>query len=369
MIFLGLNNFKYDPGTIYFENVYDKLKTKLVEGEYLYLYHTYYYDEEKDDVQVNYTITNLNNPKNDYSFHAIANNKLDNGEEKALIINNYHMNKIKYQIKYCKSPHSIKMFYKASISNYERLIEFNNDTMIKEQFIDTKSFKLRFESEEDFIFSYSFIDSSDTIFDYNEKWNNERKELKDLIIKEIIRKKNNSNILSIIFRPNYKYSSTRYIIVIASKDSNNNNETFSNPCYLSKLVTEKIDGVKILDIADTGENQFISIDVDLSDMNNENEDYIINIISQELRFAKLINYYVPYEFCLKKIIPSDDSDNIKDNDDNDFPLAYIALISIVGILILTIGIFFIFKCANRKNQIDFNQEAKNIKQEKLLEEL
>ena len=366
MVSLGLNNFIYDAGTVYFENIYDKLKTKLVEGEYLYLYHSYY--PNKDDTQVNYTSTNLNNPKNGYTFHVIPNNSLDDVEEKTLIINNYHMNNIKYQINYCKSPHSVKMFYKASISNEEKLIEFNNETMINYQSIDTKSFKLRFESEEDFVFSYSFIDNTDKIFSNKEKWYKERQELTNLTVKEIINKNKNSNILSIKFNPNYKSSSTRYIIVIASKDNNNNNETFSNPCYITKLVTEKIEGVKILDIADTGENDYISIEIDLSEINSKNDKYVINIISQELRFDKMVKYYIPFEFNIK-LIPYEDNDKDSDKDsDSDFPIKYIILISIGGLLVLVILIFFIIRYARRKNEIDFKQETKNLEHEKLLEE-
>ena len=370
MITLGENNFYYYGGTIYFENVYDKLKTKLVEGEYLYLYYSSYNDE----IEVNYTSINLNNPKNDYSFHVIPNSTLDDGEEKALIINNYHMDSIKYQINYCKSPHPIKMLYKASSSNDEEIIEFDNKTMIIDQYIYTESFKLRFESEEDFVFSYSFIDSTDTNFYDNEEWNNKRQELKDLTVKEIIKKNNSSNALLINFNPNYKSSSTRYIIAIASKDNNNNNETFSNPCYLTKLVTEKKEGVKILDIADVGENDFISIEADFSDMNSENEEYIMNIISQELRFDKKINYYKPYEFSYKKVIPNDDDkDNNKDkdkDDDKSLSLVYIILISVGGFLILIITIFFIIRCTKRKNDIDFfKRQTKNLTNEKLLDDL
>ena len=365
MISLGVNNFIYEPGTIYFENIYDKLKTKLVEGEYLYLYHSYYY-ADKDEILVNYTSTNLNNPKNDYTFHLIPNNSFDDGEEKTLVINNYHMNYIRYQINYCKSPHSVKMFYKASISNDEELIEFDNETMIYYQSIDTKSFKLRFESEEDFVFSYSFIDNTDNIFGKSEKWYKERKELTNLTIIDIIKKNKNSNILSIKFNPNYKSSSTRYIIVIASKDSHNNNETFSNPCYITKLVTEKVEGIKILDIADTGENDFISINIDISEINSKNDEFIMNIISQELRFGKMVKYYIPFEFN-KKLIPYENNDNDDDND-SDFPLKYIILISIGGILILVIVIFFIIRCVKRKNQIDFKQETKTLDNEKLLQE-
>ena len=54
---------------------------------------------------------------------------------------------------------------------------------------------------------------------------------------------------------------------------------------------------------DTGENNTISVDVDIYDIINITDDYIINIISQEMRYEKKINYYIPTEFQYKRKRP------------------------------------------------------------------
>ena len=276
---------------------------------------------------------------------------------------------IRFQINYCSSPQSIEMYYKDFNSDEEDIFEFNNETMKIDKSINKSPIKLRFESNEDFIFSYSFIDKTDIKFNNNQKWNEERIELKDLSIKEIIKKYPNekkSNIFSLKFYPNYKSSSTRYIIVIGPKNNDNSNITFSNPCFITKLVTEKKEGIKILEIVDTGENDDISLDVDFSDISGETNEFILNIISQELRFEKKLNFYIPYEFHYEK----EEEDDVDEDDNEDkFPLLYIVLISVGGLLIIIIIIFFIIRHCKKKNTIDFKQETKTLKNEKLLKDM
>ena len=252
------------------------------------------------------------------------------------------------------------------MKKHETLFEFDNETMKIDKSINNSPIKLRFESNEDFIFIYSFIDKTDIKFYNNQKWNEERIELKDLSIKEIIKKNPNekkSNILSIKFYPNYKLSSTRYIIVIGPKNNNNSIITFSNPCFITKLITEKKEGIKILEIVDIGENDYISLDADFSDISSETNDFILNIISQELRFEKKLNFYLPYEFHYEKEV-----DDV-DEDDDKFPLLYIILISVGSLLIILIIIFFIIRHCKKKNTIDFKQETKTLKNEKLLKDM
>ena len=99
-------------------------------------------------------------------------------------------------------------------------------------------------------------------------------------------------------------------------------------------------------------------------MISKNNEYIMNIISQELRFDKMVKYYIPFEFKIN-LTPYEDND--KDSE-SDFPLKYIILICIGGLLILVIAFFFIIRCVKRKNEIDFKQETKTLEHEKLLEE-
>ena len=212
-----------------------------------------------------------------------------NEENNTLIINNLNMNKIQYNINFCKSPHDITMFYHSGTSLDEESFEFNSEKTEEDQNINKNPFRLRFESNEDFIFSYSFIDREDELVYINDlDWIYERDELVYLIIEEvninnIINKV--SNVISIKFYPNYKYSPTRYIIVIAPKYGNYKEENFSNPCFITRLVTEKVEGIQIVNVVDTGENDFIHVDVDISNLLiDKNNKFIINIISQELRF-------------------------------------------------------------------------------------
>ena len=286
-IYLDRNAYTFaNGGTVLIENYYDKLKTELVENENLYLYHS-----AGLDVIINYS-ENLNNPNNEYTFYMIP----KDSEEKTLIINNINKNRIKFLINYCQSPHNVNMFYQTSITN-ETLFIFNNSQ--KELILSKNQYsaKLRFESEEDFIFSYSFYDERD-ISIQNGEWKKDREEL-ELKIEEISIKKINdeySNTISIKFNPNYKASTTRYIITIIPKTKSNTFDIVSNRCYITKLVTQKSKEIKIINIADTGENGLITVDADISDFLKISNKFVITIISQELRFDKKLNYYPPKEF-------------------------------------------------------------------------
>ena len=284
--------------TIYLENPYDKLKTKLVEGEFLYLY-TYNSKYIENKINITYS-NNINNPKNEYTFYLIKSNSPKDEEEKSLIINNINMDYILYQIYFCTSSHPIKLYYKISELN-ENLLEFGGENQIFNKSIPHESIKLRFESTKDFIFSYSFIDDIDLRINNYEKWQKERVVNNKLYIEEIYKKNKKGNIISVIFSPNYRYSNTRYIILIASKDENNSLENFSNPCFITKLANEREDNIKLFNIYDIGENPIIKVDLNISDILNESNEYIINIISQELRFEKKLNFYSPKIFIPKEL--------------------------------------------------------------------
>ena len=277
--------------TVFLENMYEKLKTKLVGDESLYLYY-----KSSRDVEIKYTDENLNNAKNEYTFNVIPKNE-DETNQRSLIINNLNLDKIKYQVYYCNEANDITLYYQDKSDPNEYSLSFNENDKIIDADITRGANKLRFKSNEDFIFSYSFIDEADErIINYN-KWNMERKELNDLSINEITLDNEIDKIYSIKFNSNYKNSSTRYILIAAKSDDNNSIENFSNPCYITRLVTEKADGVKIINIYDIGENDEIKVNVDFSDVIDlQSTNYILTIISQELRFEKKINYYKPKTF-------------------------------------------------------------------------
>ena len=354
-------------GTIFIENIYDKLKVNLTKGENLYFY--YATQSGKEIKEIKY-VENLNHKNNDYNFNYIP----KNSGNKTLIINNNNQDKkkIRYQINYCNSSEPIKMFYQDEISE-EILIEFNNDTSIIDYNVSQYSHRIRFESKSDFVFSYSFYDKMDSNINDKKEWKEEREVLTNLTIDEISKKypdDNTSDIFLIKFKANYINSPVRYIIIIASNDENNTKENFDNPCYITKLVNEKTKGSKIIDIYDVGKNDTLEIEVDINDILGETDKYIINIISQELRFDKKLNYYSSLEFIHRPSDKKEDKDDHLDDNDNGFPLVYIIAISVVGFLILLVILFLVIRCCRRKGQdSDLSRKTRNLNNEKLMEDI
>jgi len=366
---LSLNYNRLEKGgTIFIENIYDKLKINLTKGENLYFYYTTQSGKEIKEFKY---VENLNHKNNDYNFNYIP----KNSGNKTLIIsnNNENKNKIRYQINYCKSSEPIKMFYQNETSK-EILIEFNNDTKIIDYNVSKYSHRIRFESENDFVFSYSFYDKTDLEINKKEEWKEEREVLTNLTIDEISKKypdDNTSDIFFIKFKANYINSPVRYIIIIASNDENNTKENFNNPCYITKIVNEKTKGSKIIDIYDIGKNDTLEIEVDINDILGKTDKYIINIISQELRFDKKLNYYYPMEFIHR---PSDkkeeeEEEKKEEKKDNDFPVVYIIVISVVGFIIILAIIFLVIRYCKRKGQdSDLSRKTGNLSNEKLMED-
>ncbi len=120
------------------------------------------------------------------------------------------------------------------------------------------------------------------------------------------------------FKPNYKNSLTRYIFVIAEKNEDNTLENFEDPCYVTKLVTEKPNGIKVINKYDIGENEYINAELDLSDLLTPQNEYIVSIISQELRFEKKINFYESktFEYTLESMAIDVEKEQELNFDDN-----------------------------------------------------
>ena len=180
-----------------------------------------------------------------------------------------------------------------------------------------------------------------------ENFKNKRKVYENLSINNIIKKSDNK--ISIKFYPNYGYSSTKYIIIIAKKKGENSENNFSNPCYLAKLLSGKTKEVKIINIFDIGEKDLIEADVDIRDIDDKsNGNYIVNIISQELRFSKSMNLYKPKIFNIKS----------GDDDDNENKLLIILAISLscITFILIVIGIIVFIK---KKSEYDKLREQVN----------
>jgi hypothetical protein len=203
--------------------------------------------------------------------------------------------------------------------------------------------KIIFETNKPIIFTYLFFDLIDeNIFEPNiyGYWN-DRRVVNTRTIEEIVDKNNDDNIIKIKFNPNYKLSTTRYIILIAQKNAENTLDTFKDPCYITGLLNQRPKEVKIEVIYDAGDNDSINAEVDLNDILNKNNEYIVNIISQELRFNKTIDFYKPKEFSHVARYP-------KDNEGDDgglkgASLALVIILPIVGVIIIALVIMFVIR--------------------------
>ena len=341
-----------NDSTLYIENIYDRMKNLLVKNENMYLYYINPEDDEDVKIEISY-YDSLNNPNNDYTFTVIP----GNSEEKSLIIYNAIKEKIHYQVNFCGEPHNVKMLYKSkSDEEYNELIFTAEKTAYYED-IEESGTKINFKSDKEFIFSYSFDDKAEEKFKNYEPWYNERKELTDLKIIQVIDKYSDDNILSITFKPNYKNSNTKYIIVIVTGNKRYTVENLSNPCFIAKLVNIREDGVKIENVFDPGLNDTITVYVDINDiLDKENNNYVVGIISQELRYEKKLNFYSALNFYHE---PKEKKKNKKNT------LAI--LLPIIGIIIIIVASFIIIFYYKRKKKIDNDLSLENNK--KLLAEL
>ena len=130
----------------------------------------------------------------------------------------------------------------------------------------------------------------------------------------------------------------------------------------------KKQGSKIIDIYDIGKNDTLEIEVDINDILGKTDKYIINIISQELRFDKKLNYYSPMEFIHRPSDKKEEEEKEEKNDD-DFPVVYIVVISAAGLIIILAIIFLVIRYCKRKGQdSDLSRKTENLSNEKLMED-
>ena len=329
---------------IYIENIYEKMKNKLVENEKIFLYYIYdeeSYDYEEPQINVSYNDI-LNNPNNDYTFTVIP----KNSEQKSFIINNRENYEIYFHVNFCGDPHNIVMYYKGRYKehdSYSKELTFSEEYTYYLEEIDRLGGKINFTSDKEFIFSYSFYDETDYNIINDTPWEEERQEelSSNLNITQVT---DNNNILSITFKPSYKNSNTKYIIVIAPENDKNTVESLSNPCYIAKLVNDREDGIKIENWIDPGLKENITAEVDMNNFIIKDNDYIIGIISQELRFYKKLNFYSAFKFRPK-------SEN---------KILIIIIVSIVGAIILIATILLIvFLLRKRKGKDNLSETENN----------
>ena len=354
MPFMPLDITMRNNGILYIDNIYDKVKRQLSVGEKFYIYHM---SDTNKKIQIEYIGNNLNNKNNDFNIFLIPNNNKINN----LIIETISRTEIMIDIHFFKNNTIINMSILGSNEVEEQMILTNdNYTSINYFNLSRGDNKISFFTNEPVIFSYTFFDFTDE----NYFGNYTRTKFDNLSIIEITDKDDISNIIKIKFLPNYGNSSTRYIIIIAEENPNNTIEQFKNPCYITELLNQRPEGIKVEVIYDVGENNEIEAEVDISNIlkKNINKSYLINIISQELRFEKKINFYQPLQFNHKKRKPNDETDGGKNDDDDDSTLVLAITLPVVGILLIALIVFVICK---RKGQSSFDTEKlenlKNIK--------
>ena len=95
---------------------------------------------------------------------------------------------------------------------------------------------------------------------------------------------------------------------------------------------------------------------------NKDNEYLINIISQEIIFEKKLNFYTPYKF---KFSPN--SQEISKT--SKIPKLFIVLVSVFGLIIILIIILLLIRCCLKKrgkNNNEIIETTKTIPNEKLL---
>ena len=338
--------FDYGKDYIYIDNLYDRLKAKLVEGEKLYIY-------SQENIRVIYYGNNLNNKNNDFNIFFVPNNDKKN----YLIVKSDKnvLNKIKFDLFFCKEDTTLQLkFLEKTNETYLTITNDNYSERIREYAgLGGYDYQLEFKTNQPVVFTYSYYDLLDeNIFNENSNYKKEREVLDDLTIEEIVPK--NEKEIKVKFKPNYKQSSTRYIILIAQKSSENTIETFKDECFVTELLTQRPNGVKVEAVYDEGIVDSISIEVDISDILSEkNNKYLMRIISQELRFSKKINFYEPKEFSFDPEKPDED------DGPKGASLALAIVLPILAAIIIAIVVIFLVRRKHRRQENQENFEALN----------
>ena len=339
-----------DNGVLYLDNFYEKTKVQLVPNEKLYIYSS---SDVIDRLNIEYIGKNLNNKNNDYNIFLIPNNN----EENTLIINTAEANYLIADLFFCKSDTTLNLKFLGE-NNEEELTYTNENFTEKDRafLLYHGDNKMTFRTNQPVVFTYSYYDLiDDELFNgKNKTYWYERRELSELKIEEIADKDIN-NIMKIKFKPNYKQSSTRYIILIAQKNAENTLENFKDPCFVTGLLNQMPNGVTVDVIYDVGDNDSVNAEVRISDIISNNNEYIATIISQELRFKKKIHFYEPKEFRHEKEEDSSETSDTSEppetgssnpsNDgkenNNNTSLALGITLPIIGVLLIVIIVLIV----------------------------
>ena len=359
-----------EDGNIYLDNLYEKMKRPLVQDEYLYIY--YLTGKENRNIKIEYLDNNLKIKNNDFNIYSIPKNDNIGQSGNTLIINAFDLRDIFYNINFCRNNTNITLLLTSNRHKEKHITNEKNETQITEDLdLFRGDNKLEFITNQPFVFSYNFYDEiDDNIFAKKEEWLAERQKLTDLTITEAKSKNNGDNKISITFKPNYQYSTTRYIIIIAQKNENNTIENFKDLCFVADLLNQRPEGVKVDYIYEASEENDteVNAEVDISSITElgKVQNYLINIIGQELRFTEFgnqINLYTPIEFTHTGKEKSkedqdegdkpsggdqeggddsgDSGEKDKDNGSNSTSLAFAIVTPILGVIIIILVVMVI----------------------------
>ena len=281
---------------LYIENYYDILETDIYEseGEKYYIYLFQIQDNNKlillndDNVEISTpvyfdAITKLNNK---FNFNIIP-----KGNHNLILETTNKFNYINYQFIKCFNDF---INFNVNFSNYtnnEKHIIDTNTLISKKIEKDKYNQTLihNFESNNEFLFLYDFSNKNSS-----DKYDFERNENYGIKYLNL----NSKNILSIGFIPVYKYY-TEYFIIVAKKNEMNNLYSFSNPCYLTKLLINDSKDICYKKVYHT-EKSFILEEINISKISqNESDEYIINIISNNMFQFSHFDIYNPVIYSEK----------------------------------------------------------------------
>jgi len=349
-----------ENGVHYFDNIYEKVKGKLVEGEKVYIYHFY---NQNQRLKIEYVSKSLDNKNNDFNIYYIP----GTNEENTLLINTYEIRYIKPDLHFCSANTIFKLSYLLSNEEEESAIFTKENITELTKLSKIKLFegdnKISVTSNQPFVFSYSYYDLVDNdYFKDNKAFLSERKIFENPTIEEVGDKNNIDDMIKIKFKPNYNQSSTRYIIIIAQQNSQNTLDKFKDNCFIAKLLNNRNTGVKVDTIYDIGDKDLIEAEVDISDILHSGNKYLVNIISQELRFDKKINFYQPKEFNHVGKKPIDNDPDKGDDGDNggSSSLALAIALPIVGVIIIALVVIFILKRKGGDSSEKIEQLTSNV---------
>ena len=287
--------------TLYTENVYDKLEDEIYEkeGEKYYIY---LFDSENNNLPIfnyeNYIIDdieyidNLITPKNKLNLEIIPANS--NG---LILLEIFNKPSIIYQFYTCKCKE-----IKFNVENINGHFPYYQEYPFTKIINETDDIELgvynyngmlihSFESDEEFVFTYNVRNSQNLkgcFFNDN-----------DFSIKAVFAMPN--DIIQVKFTQKYLGCLNQYFIIVAIKDDNNNIESFSNPCYLSKLIVQNSTDLIVIKSSYVESNIDLEIfNIDIHNLNaNENSELVINIISRNSISYKSYDFYSPLEFKLQ----------------------------------------------------------------------